>query len=141
MEVEPERITELRAFVAARFAMVAALVGADLLILLSDVDGLYTDDPRVNPDAGFIEFVPKLDRKMMEMGKASTGSGVGTGGMHAKLSAAHIATKSGCDMIIVNSAKGMQIIHDAASGENVGTLFCADPDESFDLQDYVEELN
>ena len=122
-------------------AMVASLVGADLLILLSDVDGLYTDDPRVNPDAKFIEFVPHLDHDMMKMGKTSTGSGVGTGGMHAKLSAAHIATSSGCDMVIVNSARGMGVIHDATAGKNVGTLFKADENELFDLQDYVDDLN
>ena len=122
-------------------AMVASLVGADLLILLSDVDGLYTDDPRVNPDAKFIEFVPHLDHDMMKMGKTSTGSGVGTGGMHAKLSAAHIATSSGCDMVIVNSARGMGVIHDVTAGTNVGTLFKADENELFDLQDYVDDLN
>ena len=122
-------------------AMVASLVGADLLILLSDVDGLYTDDPRVNPDAKFIEFVPHLDHDMMKMGKTSTGSGVGTGGMHAKLSAAHIATSSGCDMVIVNSARGMGVIHDVTAGKNVGTLFKADENELFDLQDYVDDLN
>src|SRR5699024_5582553 len=73
-------------------AVVAALVEADLLILLSDIDGLYTDDPHQNPDAKFVEVVERLDDHLMAMGKDSTGSSVGTGGMATKLSAAKIAT-------------------------------------------------
>ena len=72
-------------------AVVAALVEADLLILLSDIDGLYTDDPRTNPDAEFIHQVDELTDEYLEMGKESTGSSVGTGGMNTKLIAARIA--------------------------------------------------
>ena len=68
-------------------AIVAALVEADLLILLSDIDGLYTDDPRTNPEAEFIEQVDCLSEELMQMGKGSTGSSVGTGGMNTKLTA------------------------------------------------------
>ena len=75
-------------------AIVAALIDADLLILLSDIDGLYTDDPRQNPDAEFIEQVDELTDEFMNMGKASTGSNVGTGGMNTKMIAAKIATTS-----------------------------------------------
>lgn len=119
-------------------AIVASLMEADLLILLSDVEGLFTDDPRRNPNAGFIEYVEKLDETMMGMGKESSGSSYGTGGMSTKLQAAWTATKSGCDMVIVN-ASDMKVIHDIVQGENRGTVFCADPDPDFDLVEYIDE--
>ena len=84
-------------------AIVAALTDADLLILLSDIDGLYTDDPRTNPEAEFIPLVEQLNESHFHMGKSSTGSGVGTGGMNTKMTAARIATSTGTDMIIANS--------------------------------------
>lgn len=121
-------------------AIVAALVDADLLILLSDIDGLYTDDPRKNPDAQFIEQVDELTEELMSMGKASTGSNVGTGGMNTKLIAAQIATSSDVDMIIANS-KDLDVLHRILSGENEGTLFVAHKDESFDLPGFVENLH
>ena len=121
-------------------AMVASLMHADLLILLSDVDGLYTDDPRVNPDAKFIEYVPWLTEDLMKMAKHSTGSESGTGGMSTKLQAAMIATLSGCDMVIVNS-RHMKVIHEVIQGRNYGTIFRANPDPQFDLQDYIESMN
>ncbi len=121
-------------------AIVAALVEADLLILLSDIDGLYTDDPHKNPDAKFIDVVETLTPELMEMGKASTGSGVGTGGMSTKLIAAKIATSSGADMIIANS-EDIGVLHRIMNGKSVGTLFVANPDESFDLPGFVENLH
>ncbi len=121
-------------------AVVAAVVGADLLILLSDIDGLYTDDPRKNPDAKFIEVVEKLTDDYMEMGKGSTGSNVGTGGMNTKLVAGKIATRCGCDMIICNSSD-IGILHRIMDGENVGTLFLAGKDESFNLPEYIDKLH
>ena len=105
--------------------MVAALVDADMLILLSDIDGLFTDDPHVNPQAEFIDVVEHLDEKLMEMGKGSTGSTVGTGGMATKLSAARIATSAGADMVIANGAD-FHVIHKIIQGKNYGTLFLAD---------------
>ena len=60
-------------------AVVAALIGADLLILMSDIDGLFTDDPNTNPDAKFIDMVETLDDELLNMGKCSSGSKVGTG--------------------------------------------------------------
>ncbi|MEE5989062.1 MAG: glutamate 5-kinase [Lachnospiraceae bacterium] len=119
-------------------AIVAALVGADLLILLSDIDGLYTDDPRSNPDARFIPIVPELTSDIMGMGKKSTGSDVGTGGMDTKLSAARIATSSGADMIIANS-KDVHIIHRIMDGRSFGTLFLANKDDNFFIGDYLKE--
>lgn len=121
-------------------AIVAALVDADLLILLSDIDGLYTDDPRQNPDARFIEQVDELTDELMGMGKASTGSSVGTGGMNTKMIAAKIATKSGVDMLIANS-KDIGVLHRLLAGENEGTLFAAGRDEDFDLPGFVDRLH
>lgn len=121
-------------------AIVAALVDADLLILLSDIDGLFTDDPRKNPDAKFIEQVDELTEELMGMGKASTGSNVGTGGMNTKMIAAKIATSSNVDMIIANS-KDVGIIHRIVEGENEGTLFLAHRDSSFDLPLFVQTLH
>ena len=121
-------------------AIVAALIDADLLILLSDIDGLYTDDPRQNPNAEFIEQVDELTEEFMHMGKASTGSNVGTGGMNTKMIAAKIATSSDVDMIIANS-KDIGVLHRLLSGENEGTLFVAHKDEIFDLPEFVQNLH
>lgn len=121
-------------------AIVAALVGADLLILLSDIDGLFTDDPRKNPDAKFISLVEELTDEFMDMGKESTGSSVGTGGMNTKLVAAKIATCSGADMIIANSAD-IGILHRILAGEEEGTLFVAHKNENFDLPEFVANLH
>ncbi len=121
-------------------AVVAALIGADLLILLSDIDGLYTDDPHRNKDAAFIETVEHIDEDLMRMGKGSTGSSVGTGGMNTKLIAAKIATSMGADMVIANSAD-IRIIHRIMDGRNLGTLFCADRNDKFDLVDFIADYN
>jgi len=121
-------------------AIVAALIDADLLILLSDIDGLYTDDPRKNPDAKFIEQVDELTDELMGMGKASTGSSVGTGGMNTKMIAAKIATSSNVDMVIANS-KDLGVLHRILQGENEGTLFVAHKDDSFDLPVFVDNLH
>lgn len=121
-------------------AIVAALVEADLLILLSDIDGLYTDDPRKNPDAKFVEVVESLTEEYMNMGKASTGSNVGTGGMNTKMVAAKIATSVGADMVIANS-KDVGILHRITNSKNEGTLFVAKKDESFNLPEFVDHLH
>ena len=120
-------------------AIVAALIDADLLILLSDIDGLYTDDPNQNKDAKFISVVDELTDDLMQMGKASTGSNVGTGGINTKLQAAKIATVAGADMIIAN-ADDMRIIHRIMDGREYGTFFKAHKDEDFYLADYVENM-
>lgn len=120
-------------------AIVASLISADLLILLSDIDGLYTDDPHENPDAKLIRDVKEIDEKLLHMAKESTGSDVGTGGMATKLTAARIATKSGADMIIANG-KDVGIIHEIfENDEFTGTLFHANYDEDFYISDYIEE--
>ncbi len=120
-------------------AVVASLIGADLLILLSDIDGLFTDDPRRNKQAHFIDVVESIDAHLIEMGKGTTGSNVGTGGMATKLTAANLATSAGADMIIANG-EDFHIIHRIISGKPCGTLFLANPKEEFYLIDYIEKL-
>ncbi len=117
-------------------AIVTALIDADLLILLSDIDGLFTDDPNVNKDAKFVEYVDIIDEKLEDMCKDSNGS-LGTGGMATKISAAKIATDSGADMIIANG-HNVKIIEKIFQGENVGTLFTAHKIKDFVLLDYIK---
>lgn len=118
-------------------AIVAALIGADLLVLLSDIDGLYSDDPHTNPDARFISLVPEITQELLDMGKDTSGSDVGTGGMSAKLAAARIATDSGSDMIIANG-QDMEVIQQIVDGEERGTLFVAHENLDFDLIHYIQ---
>lgn len=117
-------------------AVVAALVGADLLILLSDIDGLYSDDPHRNPKAEMISTVPEITPELLAMGKATSGSDVGTGGMAAKLAAARIATDSGCDMVIANG-EDVSVVSSILEGKRQGTLFLAHRNRDFDLMDYI----
>lgn len=117
-------------------ALVTSLTNADLLILLSDIDGLYTDDPRQNPDATLVECVEKMDDSYDAMAKGSTGSDVGTGGMATKLNAARIATMSGADMIIANG-KDVGIIHEIMEGNFRGTFFKANKEEKFEILKYL----
>ena len=118
-------------------AIVTALVEADLLILLSDIDGLFTDDPNMNPNAEFIEYVDHIDRDLEKMAKGAA-SDLGTGGMSTKLHAAQIATASGAEMIIANG-RDMGVIHRIMGGEPIGTLFKSNRTEDFYLIDYLEE--
>lgn len=121
-------------------AIVAVLVEADLLIILSDIDGLYTDDPRKNKEARFIDIVEELSDEYVNMGKASTGSNVGTGGMNTKMVAAKIATSAGADLVIANS-KDVGILHRIINGKKEGTLFLAKKDDRFDLPRFVDQLH
>ena len=117
-------------------AIVASIIGADLLILLSDIDGMYTDDPNKNPDARFISLVEKIDDDLMNMGKDSSGSQVGTGGMFAKIVAAQIANYSGADMVITNGNDVLNISR-VINGEEVGTLFLQHKNDSIDVLSLV----
>lgn len=82
-------------------ARTAQMIGADMLVLLSDIDGLYTADPRQNPDAKHLPVIHDLTDEIMAMGGApNAAAGMGSGGMATKLAAAKIATSAGCDMII-----------------------------------------
>lgn len=120
-------------------AIVASLVEADLLILLSDIDGLYTDDPNTNPEARFVDTVEHLDTHLLEMGKSTSSSSVGTGGMASKLNAAKLAGASGCDMVIANG-KDFHVIHKIIAGELCGTVFKANKKEDFYLMDEIERM-
>ena len=117
-------------------AIVASLVEADLLILLSDIDGLYTDDPHKNPNAKLIDVVEQMDESLFEMAKDSTGSDVGTGGMATKLAAAQIATNSGTDMIIANG-EDVCILHHILDDSFTGTIFKANRKENFSISDFI----
>lgn len=117
-------------------AVVTALTHADLLILLSDIDGLYTDDPNKNPDATLISIVNEIDQTLLNMAKGSA-SDFGTGGMATKIGAARIATDSGADMIIANGVD-FGILYDIIDGNNVGTLFLAHKNPDFNMVEYIE---
>lgn len=119
-------------------ALVSSMVGADLLILLSDIDGLYTDDPHTNPDAKLVQVVENLDEEILGMAKGTTGSNVGTGGMTTKLTAARIATLSGTDMIIANGAD-VKILAQIFEDAYTGTLFKSNKNANFNLATYVME--
>ena len=102
-------------------AIVAKSVGAKLLILLSDIDGLYTADPHNNPDAKLISRVTHLDESVFALAGASA-SDQGTGGMVTKLRAAQICMECGCDMVIANGDDPDRL-YAILNGENVGTRF------------------
>ena len=119
-------------------ALVSCLVTADLLVLLSDIDGLYTDDPHSNPNAKLIKDVTEIDNSIFDMAKDSTGSNVGTGGMATKLTAAKIATYSGADMIIAN-ANDFSVLYKILEDDFVGTKFHAQKNPNFVLENYIME--
>lgn len=102
-------------------AIVASSVNADLLILLSDIDGLYTADPHTHPEAVLLHRVTKIDDEIRALAGVSNGT-QGTGGMVTKLRAAEICLNSGCDMVIANGndPEGLYAILD---GQEVGTRF------------------
>lgn len=104
-------------------ATVAQMVQADMLILLSDIDGLYTDDPRNNEEAEFISCVEKIDDKLFAMAKGAD-TKFGTGGMATKIAAAEIANSVGVDMVIANGDDLVNITR-ILDGKKVGTLFKA----------------
>lgn len=104
-------------------AITARLIRADLLVLLSDIDGLYDADPSKCPHAKKIDVVDTIDKTVMAMAGDSNSS-VGTGGMVTKLQAARIATEVGCDMVIANG-KDPSILYDLVEGKKIGTLFKA----------------
>lgn len=102
-------------------ALVAVYAKADLVILLSDIDGLLTDDPHINPDARIIETVDVIDDSIRNLAKGSHGR-QGTGGMATKIKAAEIATDNGIDMVISNGAVPERM-YDILEGKPAGTRF------------------
>lgn len=102
-------------------AIVARSVHAEMLILLSDIDGLYTADPHTHPDAKLIPVVEEITPEI-EMLAGGAGSSLGTGGMLTKVIAAKRATAAGVDMIITNGAHA-EVLYDIVEGKPVGTRF------------------
>ena len=102
-------------------AIVAESVKADLLILLSDIDGLYTADPRTDPNATLIHRITKLDDRIMALA-GGCGTKRGTGGMVTKLQAARICMSCGCEMVIANG-NNPDNLYDILDGKDVGTKF------------------
>ena len=104
-------------------AIVAALCRADLLVLLSDINGLYDADPKTHPDAKLLHRVNELTPEILEMA-GGAGSWRGTGGMATKLSAAKVAMGAGCDMVITNGARP-EDLYGIVEGKDIGTRFIA----------------
>jgi len=102
-------------------AIVATLVEADLLIIMSDIDGLYNDNPKTNPDAVLIDKVYEVTEELEQISGGS-GSNRGTGGMQTKIHAADKAMKHGISTVITNGSKP-DLIYDILEGKKVGTLF------------------
>jgi len=102
-------------------AVVAVSASADLLILLSDIDGLYTGDPHTDPNATLIGEVREITPDILALGGGSV-SGLGTGGMTTKLNAAKLATEAGCDMVIANGDQP-ENLYAIVEGQRIGTRF------------------
>ena len=102
-------------------AIVAVAAKADLLVLLTDIDGLYTADPHKDPHAQRIQRVEALTPEIMALG-GGKGSSLGTGGMATKLTAARRATEAGVDMVIADGDKPA-LLYDIMEGKPVGTYF------------------
>ncbi len=102
-------------------AIVATSINADLLILLSDIDGLYNKDPHKNSDAVLLSVVPELTDEIKSMG-AGKGTELGTGGMQTKLKAAGMVMSKGIDMVIANG-QNPELLYDIAEGKKIGTRF------------------
>ena len=102
-------------------ALVAKCIHADLVVLMSDIDGLYTANPHTHPDAALIPLVEEITPEVMALADGA-GSALGTGGMATKLSAARIAMEAGCDMVITNGSR-MEDLYGIAEGKDIGTRF------------------
>lgn len=105
-------------------AIVASICEADLLIILSDINGLYSEDPKKNPEAKLINEIPQFTRELFKIA-GGAGTARGTGGMYTKMQAAEICAHSGIDTVIANSHI-KNIIYKLMDGENIGTYFVAD---------------
>ena len=104
-------------------AIVAVSSEADLLVLLSDIDGLYTADPHLDSEARLVPLVEEIDERILALG-GEKGTELGTGGMQTKLHAARVATEAGCDMIIANGTDP-SILYAILEGKSIGTRFVA----------------
>ncbi len=117
-------------------AIVTALVGADCLVILSDIDGLYTDDPHINPEAKLIDEVEHIDESLLSMAKDSS-TNLGTGGMLTKLRAAKIATRLGAVMAIINGRQ-IENLMDLFDGLGIGTVFHPDKKPGVTLDEILK---
>jgi glutamate 5-kinase len=104
-------------------AVISTVVSADLLVILSDIDGLFSADPRVCENAKVVPLVKTIDESILRMA-GGAGTTLGTGGMATKLNAAKIATENGIDMVIMNG-KNPDLLYDLFDNQTVGTLFLA----------------
>ncbi|MCM1506413.1 MAG: glutamate 5-kinase [Ruminococcus flavefaciens] len=104
-------------------ALVAELAEADLLLILSDIDALYDDDPRTNPNAKPITYVEKITPEI-ERVAGGAGTSLGTGGMSTKINAGKIASNAGIDMVIMNG-KNPDLLYDLFEDKELGTFFKA----------------
>ena len=104
-------------------ATVATLVDADALIILSDIDGLYTANPATHPEAEIIHEVPEITPEIERLA-GGAGSAMGTGGMMTKIEAAKVAMNAGVTMVIAPGARD-HVLRDVLNGEEIGTLFPA----------------
>lgn len=102
-------------------AIVAKTIGADILVLMSDIDGLFTADPNKDTDARLIEIVEEITGEI-ESFAGDAASDLGTGGMSTKIGAARMVTASGCDMVIING-NNPEKLYDIVEGKRAGTLF------------------
>lgn len=110
-------------------ALTAILWSADLLILFSDIDGVYTDNPKTNPDAKLVDTVTDIDELLKQITLGNTNS-FGTGGIKTKIQAAKKATAAGIPLILANSKKNKPI-STLCDGSGTGTLFAADGNSVF----------
>lgn len=117
-------------------AIVAGITKADLLIMLTDTNGLYTDDPFINKNAKFIDTVTKKRDYVFNFAKRTSDSDVGTGGMYTKINAANIVNNLGIDMIITNGKKP-EIINKIINGEKYGTLFVSNVENKNNIRNYL----
>ncbi|MGN0642322.1 MAG: glutamate 5-kinase [Huintestinicola sp.] len=105
-------------------AYVGMMCKADMLVILSDIDGLFDSDPRTNPDAKLIPIVNKIDDRIRSLAGGAV-SGLGTGGMITKINAAELAMNAGFDMAILNG-RTPNVLYDLFDGKEVGTIFTAE---------------
>lgn len=104
-------------------AMVSSIIDADLLIILSDIDGLYTANPQTHPEASIIPLVKEIDKHYYKIA-GGAGSSIGTGGMYTKIQAASMATAAGVDMVIASGSQD-GVLKEICQGQDIGTLFLA----------------
>lgn len=119
-------------------AIVSILTQADLLIILTDIDGLYTGNPSQDTTAQRIDLVLEDKKELYQMATNSSDSDVGTGGMLTKVKAAQLAGDAGIDTVIA-SGNDIHILHDILQGKSSGTLFVSHPKKHFSLENYLRE--